>query len=283
MKILVLGHKGMPGRDLMLGLSVGHEVEGKDMEDFDIADPKDCARMVEEYAPELIVNALAYGDVASGQKDRDRCFAVNAVAVKHLALACRERGIPLVHISSAEVFDGRKGSPYAEEDEPAPLGVYGASRLEGERFLQAFAEPYLLIRTGWLFGRHGGNFVRDILEQAENAKELEAAEDRIGSPTFSRDLAAAVRVLIEGGHRGIFHVANRGRCSLYELACKTLHYSGRCDVTVRPIRSSEEPGAALHGAWSVLSGRKFFAQTGKTLPHWQIALQDYLEHAGYRR
>jgi len=283
MKILVLGHKGMPGRDLMLGLSAGHEVEGKDGDDFDIAVPEDCARLVEGCAPEVIVNALSHGDEKSGQSETDRCFAVNAVAVKHLALACRGRGILLVHLSGAEVFDGRKETPYQEEDEPAPLGVYGASRLEGERFLQAFAEPYLLIRTAWLFGRHGGNLVRDILEKAKNAKDLEAAEDRIGSPTSSSDLAAAVRVLVEGGHRGIFHVANRGRCSLYELACKALHYSGRCDVTVRPIRSAERSGAVPHGAWSVLSGRKFFAQTGKALPPWQIALQEYLEHAGYRR
>ena len=277
MKILVLGHKGMLGHDLMLRLAGSHEVEGRDADAFDIASQADCERIVAECAPDLVVNAAAYTNVDGCETDQDRCFAVNAVGVKNIALACRPGTIPLVHFSTDYVFDGRKGSPYTEEDVPAPLNVYGASKLEGERFLQAFSDQYLLIRTAWLYGRHGKNFVKTILEKSETQKTLEVVDDQIGAPTYTRDLAAAVAVLIGGGHRGLFHVTNRGRCSWYEFACRILQYAGRDDVTVRPIPSERLTRPARRPAWSVLSGQKFYRETGKTLPYWQIALQDYLD------
>jgi dTDP-4-dehydrorhamnose reductase len=280
MKILVLGHKGMLGHDLMLRLTVGHEVEGKDVDAFDIASQTDCERVVAECTPDLVVNAAAYTNVDGCETDQKRCFAVNALGVKNLALACRDRAVTLVHFSTDYVFDGQKQSPYTEEDEPAPLNVYGASKLEGERFLQAFSDQYLLIRSAWLYGRHGKNFVKTILEKAETQKTLEVVDDQIGAPTYTRDLAAAVGVLIEGGQRGIFHVTNRGRCSWYEFACRILQYAGRDDVTVRPIPSERLLRPARRPAWSVLSGQKFYRETGKTLPYWQIALQDYLDKTG---
>jgi dTDP-4-dehydrorhamnose reductase len=281
MKILVLGYKGMLGRDLMLRLTGPHEVAGRDVDDFDIVSEADCRRVVAECTPEIVINAAAYTNVDACETDRERCLAVNAQGVKNIALACRGRGITLVHFSTDYVFDGCKRTPYDEADEPSPLNVYGLSKLEGERFLAAFADRYLLIRTAWLYGRHGRNFVNTILEKAATAETLEVVADQIGSPTFSWDLTAAVQRLLEGGHTGIFHVTNRGRCSWHELAVKILEYAGRSDVAVLPIPTGRLSRPALRPAWSVLSGRKFFAATGKTLRFWQIALQDYLERTGH--
>lgn len=283
MKILILGHKGMLGSDLMLRMMAAHDVTGKDVGDFDITVEDDCGRVIAECSPDVVINAAAYTNVDGCEMDRERCFAVNAVGVKNIALACRGKGIRIVHFSTDYIFDGRKETPYVEEDEPAPLNVYGASKLEGERFLQAFSDRWLLIRTAWLYGRNGKNFVKTILEKAVAVKTLDVVDDQIGAPTYSWDLAAAVQLLIEGGHEGLFHLTNRGRCSWYEFACKILQYAGKNDVTVRPIPSADLARPAVRPAWSVLSSRKFSEATGKAMRFWQIALQDYLERTGCRK
>jgi dTDP-4-dehydrorhamnose reductase len=282
MRILILGHKGMLGSDLMLRLMRAHDVAGRDVDAFDIVSESDCRRVVAECSPEVVINAAAYTNVDGCESNRERCFAVNAAGVKNIALTCRDRGIMLVHFSTDYIFDGRKRIPYREEDPPGPLNVYGASKLEGERFLRDLSERYLLIRTAWLYGRYGNNFVKTILEKVSTLKRLDVVDDQIGSPTYSRDLAAAVELLIEGGHTGVFHVTNRGRCSWYEFACKIVQYAGIDDVTVRPIRSERLSRPALRPAWSVLSGRKFRAESGMTMPTWQGALRDYLEQMGCR-
>ena len=282
MKILILGHKGMLGSDLMLRMMAAYDVTGKDVDDFDITVEEDCGRVIAECSPDVVINAAAYTNVDGCETDRDRCFAVNAVGVKNMALACLGRGVRIVHFSTDYIFDGRKEAPYVEGDEPAPLNVYGASKLEGERFLQAFSERWLLIRTAWLYGKNGNNFVKTILEKAAAVKTLDVVDDQIGAPTYSWDLAAAVQLLIEGGHDGLFHLTNRGNCSGYEFACRILQYAGKNDVTVRPIPSAGQVRPAVRPARSVLSCRKFFETTGKTMRFWQIALQDYLERTGGR-
>jgi dTDP-4-dehydrorhamnose reductase len=273
----------MLGSDLTLRLMAAHDVTGKDVGDFDIAVEDDCWRVIAECSPDVVINAAAYTNVDGCETDRDRCFAVNAVGVKNIALACRGEGIRIVHFSTDYIFDGRKDTPYVEEDEPSPLNVYGASKLEGERFLQAFSDRWLLIRTAWLYGRNGKNFVKTILEKAAAVKTLDVVDDQIGAPTYSWDLAAAVQLLIEGGHEGLFHLTNRGRCSWHEFTCKILQYAGKNDVTVRPIPSADLARPAVRPAWSVLSSRKFSEETGKTMRFWQIALQDYLERTGCRK
>ncbi len=276
MKILILGHKGMLGSDLMLRLTGAHEVTGRDMDAFDIVSLDDCRRVVAECAPEVVINAAAYTNVDGCETNRETCFAVNAAGVKNVALACRGRGIMVIHFSTDYVFDGRKGTPYGEEDLPAPLNAYGASKREGEQFLLAFAERFLLIRTAWLYGSHGNNFVKTIMEKASVVKTLEVVDDQIGSPTSTRDLAAAVELLIERGHTGIFHVTNSGRCSWYEFACEIVRMAGIADVTVKAIGTGALSRPALRPGLSVLDCRKFSTLCGMTLPPWQSALRDYL-------
>jgi dTDP-4-dehydrorhamnose reductase len=280
MKILVLGCKGMLGTDLMLRLSPVHQVTGRDVDDFNISVEEDCRRVIQECSPDVVINAAAYTNVDACETDRDRCYAVNAEGVRNIALSCRGRGILIVHFSTDYLFDGLKKTPYVEEDEPAPLNVYGASKLEGERYLQTLAERWLLIRTAWLYGEHGKNFVKTILDKASTVKALDVVNDQIGCPTCTLDLAAAVEGLIVGGQEGIYHLTNDGWCSWYDFARQILMYAGKNDVVIRPIQTKDLGRSAVRPAWSVLSSLKFSEATGNTLKSWKVALRDHMERIG---
>ncbi|HOG16109.1 MAG TPA: dTDP-4-dehydrorhamnose reductase [Syntrophales bacterium] len=281
MKILILGHKGMLGADLRTRLSAGHEVVGKDIDEIDVTDAAACRETIGEVGPDIVINTAAFTDVDGCESSRDRCFAVNALAVEHIVSACRPRNIPIVHFSTDYVFDGSKGSPYVEEDVPGPLNVYGQSKLEGEKLLQSSSDNYLLIRSQWLYGAHGKNFVRTILEKGRSLDVVEVVDDQIGSPTYTADLAQAVQRLVETGQRGVFHVTNRGSCSWFEFTKKIFEFAGMSSVQVHPIKSSQLSRPARRPVYSVFSCRKFFAATGKTLRFWQVALSDYLSGTGY--
>jgi dTDP-4-dehydrorhamnose reductase len=276
MKILVLGHKGMLGTDLMARLVGRHEVLGRDADDFNIASADSCRSLLLEVQPQVVINTAAFTDVDGCETNVTACMAANAGGVRNIAAVCEEIGAKVVHISTDYIFDGAKGEPYREDDSPRPLNVYGHSKLEGEAFLESFSTRYILIRTAWLYGVHGRNFVKTILQKARTEKALRVVEDQIGSPTFAWDLAGAILYLIEGDHSGIFHVTNRGSCSWYEFACKILQYKGLSDVSVTPITSDELPRPARRPPYSVLNCRKFMDATGKVMQFWQLALQDCL-------
>ena len=277
MKILLLGHKGMLGSDLLAQMRLHHEVIGMDKEEIDVTSADDCAKAVEEAKPQIIINAAAYTNVDSCETAKEECFAVNAEAVKNIATACRNTNIRIVHFSTDYVFNGSGSSPYKEDEKCDPINIYGASKLAGEKYLQALAQNYILIRTAWLYGANGKNFVRAILEKAKTTPRLTVVNDQLGSPTHTKDLAAAVDHLIEKNAQGIFHVTNRGSCSWYQFAVKILQEAGIDDVEVSPITSDQLQRAAKRPAYSVMSMQKFIATTGKAMQPWQLALKDYLE------
>ncbi|MCK9392500.1 MAG: dTDP-4-dehydrorhamnose reductase [Syntrophales bacterium] len=283
MNILILGHKGMLGTELMLRLGIAHEVTGKDVGDFDITSPESCRQVISEINPEVVINAAAYTNVDGAEKDRDTCFAVNAEGVRNVALACEKANIRIVHFSTDYVFGGTGATPYREDDAPAPHGVYAQSKAAGEKYLQEYSENYLLIRTAWLYGRNGKNFVKTILEKARHTDTLRVVDDQTGSPTYSRDLVAAVQVLLEQRHQGIFHVTNRGSCTWYAFTKKILEYAGLEHVAVEPIQTKDLNLPAPRPAYSVLNTRKFTDATGNILRFWQLALQDYVEHTEFRK
>ncbi|MGD0021481.1 MAG: dTDP-4-dehydrorhamnose reductase [Smithellaceae bacterium] len=277
MRILLLGHKGMLGSDLLLKLNLRHEVVGMDREEIDIVSPDECVQAIKETAPNVVINAAAYTNVDGCETAKEECFAVNDEAVKNIAQACRNKNIRIIHFSTDYVFDGTAQQPYKEDDQCNPINAYGASKLAGERYLQSLADDYVLIRTSWLYGLKGKNFVQTILEKAKTTPTLSVVDDQVGSPTYTKDLAAAVDLLISQNLQGIFHVTNRGSCSWYQFAVKILQESGMNDVKVIPIKSDQLPRPALRPAYSVLSMQKFISATGKTMQPWQLALQDYLK------
>jgi dTDP-4-dehydrorhamnose reductase len=277
MKILLLGHKGMLGSDLLTQMRLHHEVVGMDQAEIDITSAGDCANAIDKTAPQIIINAAAYTNVDACETAREDCFAVNAEAVKNIADACRNKNIRIVHFSTDYVFNGSGSAPYKEDDNCDPINTYGASKLLGEQYLQSLAKNYIIIRTAWLYGANGKNFVRTILEKAKTTPKLTVVDDQIGSPTSTKDLAAAVDHLIEISAQGIFHVTNRGSCSWYQFAVKILQEAGIDDVEVSPIKSDQLVRAAKRPANSVMSMQKFIATTGKAMQPWQLGLQDYLE------
>jgi dTDP-4-dehydrorhamnose reductase len=294
-KILLLGHKGMLGSDLFFKLSGEHEVIGMDKEEIDIVSASDCTNAIKETVPDIVINAAAYTNVDGCETAREECFVVNAEAVKNIAEACRKNKIRIIHFSTDYVFDGTAREPYVEDAQCNPINVYGESKLAGENYLRTLSDHYILIRTSWLYGLKGKNFVQTILEKAkakeyvddtmtkakalaEGPSKLFVVDDQVGSPTYTKDLASAVALLIEKNAQGIFHVTNRGSCSWHQFAVRILKEAGFDKIIVEPIKSADLKRPAMRPAYSILSNQKFIKVTGKTLQPWQLALQDYLKN-----
>ena len=277
MKILLLGHKGMLGSDLAAQFKYRHEVIGMDKEEIDITRASECRKAISDVAPELVINAAAYTNVDGCETAKEECFAVNAEAVKNIAEACRERHIPVVHYSTDYIFDGNGSRPYTEDDPANPINSYGASKLTGEHYLRQLTDDHLIIRTAWLYGAKGKNFVGAILDRARTTGKLTVVDDQTGSPTCTRDLAAATELLVDKKARGIFHVTNRGFCTWYDFARKILKEAHLDAVEVLPIKTSDLQRAAKRPAYSVLGMQKFVAATGKTMQPWQLAFSDYFQ------
>jgi dTDP-4-dehydrorhamnose reductase len=278
MKILLLGHKGMLGSDLAVQFRYRHEVIGMDMGDIDITREDECQKAIRETKPQIVLNAAGFTNVDGCETAKEECFAVNAEAVKNIAHACRGKNITIVHFSTDYVFDGTGNRPYVEEDICNPISVYGASKLAGENHLRTITDNYILIRTAWLYGAKGKNFVQAILDRAKATGKLTVVDDQTGSPTCTRDLAAATELLIDKHARGIFHVTNRGNCTWYEFAKRILKEARLDTVEISPIKTAELQRAAVRPAYSVLGMQKFITATGKTMQPWQLAFQDYYKN-----
>jgi dTDP-4-dehydrorhamnose reductase len=281
MKIAVLGSAGQLGRDLCPVLP--GEVVPLTRADADLADPTAVRGMLDHIDPDVVVNCAAYNFVDKAEAEPDTAFAVNARAVQTLAHGCAKRDIRLVHVSTDYVFglDAARATPFGETDPPAPVSAYGASKLAGE-FLALTADPrHLVVRTCGLYGvwgsgGKGGNFVETMLRVAGQGKPLRVVNDQRCTPSYTKDVAAAVAALIERGARGLYHVTNAGDCSWYELAAEVFRVAGvAADLT--PIPTSEYPTAARRPGYSVLATDKL-AAAGVPRPRpWREAVAAYLE------
>ena len=271
--ILVVGANGMLGHDLMALL--GDRAQGVDIADIDITSPEAVFKVIGELKPEVIINCAAYTDVDGCESNAETAMAVNGEGVAYLAMACRESGALLVQISTDYVFDGGKGTPYVEDDAPCPLSVYGESKLAGE-MNAAIAPEHLIVRTQWLYGLHGKNFVETMLRLGAEKSELTVVDDQIGSPTWTVDLSQAVVALIDHGCRGIFHAANSEYCSWNDFA-KAIFAESGLKVEVRPMTTDELNRPAKRPLYSTLECGKLSAETGYHPQTWRNALRQYLQ------
>jgi dTDP-4-dehydrorhamnose reductase len=271
--ILVVGSKGMLGHDLMQVLS--GDVRGVDIEEIDITSFESTRRVLLTLKPQVVVNAAAYTDVDGCESNRELAMQVNGEGVAHLALAVREIGAKLVQISTDYVFDGKKESPWLENDSTAPLSVYGESKLAGELNAR-LVEDHLIVRTQWLYGHNGKNFVETMLRLGGEKKELAVVDDQSGSPTWTGDLSLALKALIDRGCRGTYHVANAGCCSWNEFARAIFSEAG-LDVTVTPMSTMELGRPATRPLYSVLDCSKLIEDTGFRPEPWRDALRKYLQ------
>ncbi|HEY9160488.1 MAG TPA: dTDP-4-dehydrorhamnose reductase [Desulfomonilia bacterium] len=280
MKILVTGARGMLGSDLCPELAgCGHDVIETDVTSdkyLDITDAKSIRSILADEKPEWIVNCAAYTKVDACETDEETATLLNGTAPGYLAAECAACGIKLLHISTDYVFDGRKEGPYNEDDPVNPINAYGRSKLKGELAVVSGMKNYMIVRTQWLFGENGPNFVDTILKLARERGSIDVVNDQFGSPTYSSDLSKAIRLLIENDARGIFHICNRGKTSWFEFAKKAVELC-LIPASVNPVSTEGFPRPAKRPANSILSTKKFTRLTGRLMPPWQIALQEYLK------
>ncbi len=277
-KCLVLGGKrGLLGQALVYVLrKKGYAVLEHGVREVNIFDTQALCTYLDQIQPDCVLNTIAYTHVDLAEQEPEMAFRLNKVFPHILANITGSRGIYLVSYSTDFVFDGLKQAPYNPEDEPHPICVYGSSKLAGERELLALAQPNLLIiRTSWLFGPWKMNFVRHVLELAEQDRVLPAVHDQVGSPTYTLDLAYYTAELIQQNATGIFHVCNSGLASWCELAAEALNAAGR-NCQVQALTSDRLPQTAKRPAYSVLDNTKYSKLSGKKPRPWPQALRDYL-------
>ena len=274
MKILITGAYGMLGSDLREVLK-NHELIVTGSKDLDITNEENVIDFIDENSPDIVINAAAYTAVDDCETNYDEAYAVNAIGPKNLAIACKKQDVPLVHISTDYVFDGSKRTPLLENDALGPQSAYGKTKLEGEKFIQEYTDKYFILRTAWLYGIHGNNFVQTMLSLAENHDEITVVDDQIGSPTYSLDLAVSIANLLNSDKYGIYHLTNEGECSWYEFSKRIFELSN-VDVKVLPVTTEEFPRPAPRPHYSVLSNQKWIKAGFPPMRKYEEALSDYL-------
>ncbi len=276
-RVLVLGARGMVGSELMAIPSSRFEMVGLGHEDLDIVIEEDTHRAIQDIRPRIIVHTAAYTDVDGCEKAPDRAFRVNGQGTLHVAQACHRIGAKLLYLSTDYVFDGKGSRPYREEDPVNPINIYGKSKLEGERHVQHLLQEFIIVRTQWLFGRGGKNFVTTVLNLTKEANPLNIVRDQVGSPTYARDLSTAIFRLLETHCRGIFHVTNSASCSWYDFAQEILRVAGISDVEIIPVDEASLGRSAPRPHYSVLDCERFTLETGLAMRPWQEALKEFVK------
>jgi dTDP-4-dehydrorhamnose reductase len=274
-KVLLIGAQGMLGHDLLKAFTKGYEVIGADKEEIDITRQGATRAFIKEISPNVVVNATGYTDVDGCEKKMHKAFVINGEGVKNIAKGCRDIGAKLISVSTDYIFDGEKRSPYLEDDPPNPLNIYGESKLMGERYIEELLDDFIIVRTQWLYGLYGRNFVEAILALAEERDSIEVVHDQQGSPTYTVDLSKAITTLVRKDLAGTFHISNGGACSWYEFALEIVRLAGRAKAQIIPIASADLNRPAQRPLYSVFNRQRLQREAGITMRSWQEALQDY--------
>lgn len=287
MKILVTGSSGMLGCDICKVFSASNQVIGIDIAKdevsyhADILDPASVNEIFLKEKPDLVIHAAAFTDVDGCEKDPQKAHKVNTEGTRNIAEASSKINAPLIFISTDFVFSGDKDFPYKEDEETGPINVYGKTKWEAENLLNEYCKDYAIVRTGWLYGRGGKNFVDTIINKAKRDKVLKVVDDQRGSPTYTKDLAQALLGLVTSGDisgSSVYHVSNAGDSSWYEFAKEIVSLvKDARDVIVKPIKSSELGRAATRPKYSVLDTEKFEKYTGCRMRPWKEALREYIK------
>jgi dTDP-4-dehydrorhamnose reductase len=277
LRVLVIGAGGMLSTDLVEVLKNKYQVIALTEKELDIRHADRVTSSALDSKPDVIINCAAFTDVDGCEDQEELAFAVNADGAGNVAAASAAAGSRLIHISTDFIFDGGKTTPYIEEDPPAPLSVYGSSKLEGERQVTSKAAECTIVRTAWLFGIWGYNFVEKVIKWYASTRPIKVVEDQVGTPSYTVDVSRAIDALIENGCSGVFNVSNSGICSRFEFARGILKAAGFDEPELHPGTTSEFPTPAERPAYSALSTDRLSSITGFEMPGWQNALARYFE------
>lgn len=283
MRILITGGTGQLGRSLQRALAA-HDVRALGHAELDIAEPRSVDDAVRRYGPDVVIHPAALTDTARCEREPELARAVNGLGAENVARACQRTSARLVAISTNEVFDGAERTPYAEDDPTGPLNAYAMSKLDGERLASAACTETLIVRTSWLYGDGGNNFVEKVRAAASSGRRLSFVTDEVATPTSTEDLAVAIREMIDRlAPAGIYHLANGGEASRYDWAVEILRCSAMSDVPVESVTTEQLRANGYDGPrkppYSVLANTRA-AALGVTMRPWREALAAYFKRAG---
>jgi len=282
-KILVTGAKGQLGKKIIELLGGKYELILTDSDEMDITDKDKVFEVIGNEKPEVIIHGAAYTQVDKAEENEEICRKVNALGTKNIAMAGKEFGATVIYISTDYVFDGKKNSPYTEEDKPNPLSVYGMTKYEGEKFVQEICDEYYIVRSAWIFGElpkgHPGiNFVETMLRLAKERDSLNIINDQIGSPTYTGDLVKVIEQLIlKQPPFGIYHFSGDGAASWYDFAVEIFKQT-KTKIEVKPITSDQYPQKAKRPAYSYLDKSKIEKTLDIKVRPWREMLKEYFDN-----
>ena len=274
MRVMILGAGGQVGAELLHHCAaIGDQVQGFTRADVDVADGARVRELVRAHTPEVVFNAAAYTAVDRAESEPGQADLVNHVAARRIAEVCRDAQVRLVHYSTDYVFDGLAVEPIPEDAPTRPQGVYAATKLAGEEAVRRIAPYAYVVRTSWVYGVNGANFVRTVLRVTRERGEMRVVDDQRGSPTWARDLALASRELVDVGPPGTYHLTNGGDCTWFELARAVVSEAG-IDAVVTPIPTSDYPTPARRPPYSVLDNRAWRDLGRPPLRPWRTAVSE---------
>ena len=289
MKILVTGAKGQLGTEIIKCLERGrtelgtpdvlkekNEIIAHDVDTLDITDTEAVIALFERERPEAVINCAAYTNVNKCETERELAFKVNAIGPRNLAIAAQRVGAKLVHVSTDYVFRGDGSVPYVEWDRTEPVSVYGRSKCLGEEYVRDFCSRFFIVRTAWLYGYYGPNFVKTMLKIASEKGACRVVCDQRGNPTNAADLAHHILKLLTTEEYGIYHGTGEGECSWFEFTQKIVEYAG-IDATVTPCTTEEYPTPAKRPAYSSLDNMMLRVTVGNEFREWKCALKHFID------
>ncbi|AGB42251.1 dTDP-4-dehydrorhamnose reductase [Halobacteroides halobius DSM 5150] len=276
MKVLITGGQGQLGTRLNSLLADKYDIYAWDIDELDITEGEETIEKVVNLNPDVVIHSAAYTDVDGCEENIDLAYQVNAYGTRNIAVACQKCDAKMVYISTDFVFDGKKDEHYIEFDQTNPLSVYGKSKLAGEKFVKDLLNKYFIVRTAWLYGKNGGNFVKTMLKLAQERDLLTVVDDQVGSPTYAKDLAKVIAELITTNLYGTYHASNNGECSWYQFAKKIFEYTDT-EIEVKPVTSEEFVRPATRPSYSVMDNYSLEQGLSYEMRDWQDALKDYLE------
>ena len=278
LRVVITGATGQLGIELIQLLEEEDyfEVIGLGRKDMDITDYDQVEKKMVELMPDIIIHTAAYTNVDSAEDDPDTAFLVNGTGTENLAIMASKLKAKLVYISTDYVFSGEINRPISESETPSPISVYGRSKLAGETYIRKNLEQFFIIRTSWVYGLHGNNFVKTMLELSEKRNQIMVVDDQIGSPTYTLDLAKCILLLMVTEKYGIYHVSNEGSCSWYEFA-KAIFEEADIDMNVTPCETTEFPRKAPRPKYSVLMETALSANGFPKMRNWRDALAHFFE------
>ncbi|MBU5444362.1 dTDP-4-dehydrorhamnose reductase [Paenibacillus sp. MSJ-34] len=276
MKVIVTGAGGQLGTDVAaIFKQNGHDVIDLDRSKLDIANQQACNDIISASQPDVIVHCAAYTAVDAAESEEDQAYLVNAVGSRNIAVAAEKTGAKVCYLSTDYVFDGTSTEPYREYDSTNPQTVYGKSKRAGEQLVQTLCSRYFIVRTSWVYGKNGNNFVKTMLKLGREKPSLQVVHDQIGSPTYTVDLATFLLELVATEKYGVYHASNTGNCSWYEFA-KAIFEEAGMETEVRPCTTAEFPRPAPRPKNSVLDHGSIRTNGFEDLRQWRDALKEFI-------